>query len=173
MIMHSIPQISFVLDRSSEAAAEAELEASCTDDVELEYWKTGLYYSDSKPLMFKIESLAKSPLVHWQKKEGVLIMASPNNQGKKIICQLVDLVLSVINEWFPGLAEGEHGSTYPEQEVPCFECTKLNRPRPFVFKVEQCMPEIFKSKTTIECGYHNDDPAKNHTVSLADVVPDL
>ena len=142
-------------------------------DIQLDYWRTGLVYNDPEPLMFRIESIAKSPLKCWEKKDGVLIVASPNNQGKKIIGQLVDLVLSLINEWYPGLAEGQHGSTSLEQKVPCFECLKLGRHNPFEFKVEQCLPEIAKNKTTIECGYECDDPAKNHTVLLADIVPDL
>ena len=142
-------------------------------DIQLDYWRTGLVYNDPEPLMFRIESIAKSPLKRWEKKDGVLIVASPNNQGKKIIGQQVDLVLSLINEWYPGLAEGQHGSTSLEQKVPCFECLKLGRPNPFEFKVEQCLPEIAKNKTTVECGYECDDPAKNHTVSLADIVPDL
>ena len=142
-------------------------------DIQLDYWRTGLVYNDPEPLMFRIESIAKSPLKRWKNKDGVLIVASPNNQGKKIIGQLVDLVLSLINEWYPGLAEGQHGSTSLEQKVPCFECLKLGRPNPFEFKVEQCLAEIAKNKTTIECGYEHDDPAKNHTVLLADIVPDL
>ena len=82
-------------------------------DIQLDYWRTGLVYNDPEPLMFRIESIAKSPLKCWEKlkKDGVLIVASPNNQGKKIIGQLVDLVLSLIYEWYPGLAEGQHGST--------------------------------------------------------------
>ena len=71
------------------------------------------------------------------------------------------------------LAEGHHGSTSLEQKVPCFECSKLEHPSPFELEVEQCLPEIAKNKTTIECGFERDDPAKNHTVSLADIVPDL
>ena len=39
--------------------------------------------------------------------------------------------------------------------------------------MEQCLPVISKNETTIKCGYFHDDPAKNHTVSLADIVPDL
>ena len=66
-------------------------------DIQLDYWRTGLVYNDPEPLMFRIESIAKSPLKPWEKKDGVLIVASPNNQGKKIIGQLVDLVLSLIN----------------------------------------------------------------------------
>ena len=143
-------------------------------DIQLDYWRTGLYYNDPEPLMFRIESLAKSPLKRWEKKDGILIVASSNNHGKKIIGQLVDLVLSLIHEWYPGLAEGQHGTTSLEQKVPCFECLKLGRPDPFEFKVvEHCMPEISKNRTTIECGYHKNDPATNHTVSLADIVPDL
>ena len=139
-------------------------------DIQLDYWRTGLYYSDPEPLMFRIESLAKSSLRRCDKKDGVLIVASPNNHGKKIIGQLVDLVLSLIHEWYPGLAEGPG----LEQMVPCFECLKQGRLDPFEFKVvEHCMPEISKNRTTIECGYHKNDPATNHTVSLADIVPDL
>ena len=141
-------------------------------DIQLDYWRTGLFYSDPEPLMFRIESLAKSPLGH-QEKDGVLIVTSLNNHSKKIIGQLVDIVLSLIHEWYPGLAEGQHGTTCLEQ-VPCFECLKQGRPEPFEFKVvEHCMPEISKNRTTIECGYHRNDLATNHTVSLANIVPDL
>ena len=143
-------------------------------DIQLEYWRTGLCYNDPEPLTFWIESLARSPHSRRDKKDGILIMASSNNQGKRIIGQLVDLVISLINEWYPGLTEGHHGGNNNlEQRVPCFECVKLGRLKPFEFHVEQCLPLIAKSQTTIECGYHRDEPAKNHTVSLADIVPDL
>ena len=143
-------------------------------DIKLEYWRTGLYYNDPD-VMFRIESYAKIPNTRREKRDGILIVTSPNNQGKKIIGQLVDLVISLINEWYPGLAEGQHGGhgSSLEQRVPCFECIKMNREKPFEFLVEQCMPVIAKSQTTIECGYHRDEPTKNHTVSLADIVPDL
>ena len=142
-------------------------------DIQLDYWRTGLFYSDPE-LMFRIESLAKSPLGRQEKKDGVFIVASRNNQGKKIIGHLVDVVLSLIHEWYPSLAEDQHGTTSLEQKVPCFECLKQGCSEPFEFKlVEHCMPEISKNRTTIECGYHKNDLATNHTVSLADIVPDL
>ena len=140
-------------------------------DIQLEYWHSGLYYKDPG-IMFRIESLIKSPQAR-QKKDGVLIVTSPNNEGKKIIGQLVDLVVALINEWYPGLAENQHGATNLEQRIPCFECVKMKRPKPFEFRQEQCLQMIVKNQTTIECRYDRDDPAKNHTVSLADVVPDL
>ena len=143
-----------------------------TKDIHLEYWQTGLYYSDPE-MMFRIESLTDSKLYKREKKEGVHVIASANNSGKKIIGQLIDLVVLLIWEWYPGLQEGKHGSNGLEQKVPCFECIKLGRAKPFEFKVEQCLPMIAKNETIMKCGYFCDDPAKNHTISLADIVPDL
>ena len=141
-------------------------------DIHLQYWRTGLFYEDPE-IMFRIESLLGSKQFKRETKDGVLLIASANNSGKKIIGQLVDLVVSLVCEWYPGLQEGKHGSNGLEQKVPCFECIKHGRARPFEFKVEQCLPVIAKNETTMECGYFRDDPAKNHTVSLADIVPDL
>ena len=142
--------------------------------IHLEYWRTGLFYSDPA-IFFCIESLlGSSQFRREESKDGVLIVASPNSHGKKIIGQLVDLVVSLVNEWYPGLTEGPHGGTSGlEQKVPCYECLKQGRPKPFEFKVEQCLPKIAMNQMTIECGYFRDDPAKNHTVPLADIVPDL
>ena len=141
-------------------------------EIYLEYWRTGLYYKDPE-IMFRVESLLNSKKGKRETKDGVLLIASANNTGKKIISQLVDLVVSLVNEWYPGLQEGKHGSSGLEQKVPCFECVRLNRAKPFEFKVEQCLPVIAKNETTMECGYFRDDPARNHTVSLTDIVPDL
>ena len=141
-------------------------------NLQLEYWRTGLYYNDLQ-VMFRIESFSKCKHVRREQKDGVLIVASPNIHGKKIIGQLVDLVLSLIREWYPGLAEGCHTTNNLEQRVPCFECVKAKRHSPFEFHVDQCLSTITNGQTTIECGYHKDGVIKNHTVLLADIVPDL
>ena len=141
-------------------------------EIQLEYWRTGLFYKDPE-IMFRIESLLGSKQFKRESKDGVLVVASANNSGKKIFGQLVDVVVSLVAEWYPGLQEGKHGSNGLEQKVPCVECIKQGRPKPFEFKVEQCLPVIAKNETTMECGYYRDDPAKNHTVSLADIVPEL
>ena len=141
-------------------------------EIHIEYWRTGLYYRDPE-IMFRIESLTGTKHFKREKKEGVHVVASANKSGKKIIGQLVDLVVLLVSEWYPGLQEGKHGSNGLEQKVPCFKCIKLGRPTPFEFKVEQCLPMIAKNEMTMECGYFRDDPVKNHTVSLADIVPDL
>ena len=140
--------------------------------IQLEYWRTGLLYKDPD-VLFRIESLAGYKRFPAGKKDGVLIIASPNNIGKKIIGQLVDLVLSLVNEWYPGLQDGAGPTSGLEQRVPCYECLKLGKTKPFEFRVDQCLPEIARNRTTMECGYDRTDPAKNHTVPLADIVPDL
>ena len=141
-------------------------------DIHLEYWRTGLFYKDPH-IMFRMESLLGSKQFKRESKDGVLVIVSANNFGKRIMCQLVDLVVSLVGEWYPGLQEGKHGSSGLEQKVPCYECIKLGRAKPFEFKVEQCIPMIARNETTMECGYFRDDPAKNHMVSLGDIVPDL
>ena len=143
------------------------------NDIHLEYWRTGLYYKDVE-IMFRVESLRGTKQFERESsKDGVLITASSNNSGKKIIGQLVDLVVSLVGEWYPGLQEGEHGSNGLKQKVPCLECIKQRNPKPFEFKIEDCLPIIARNETTMECGNFRDDPAKNHTVYLADIVPDL
>ena len=142
-----------------------------TKNIHLEYWQTGLHYKDPE-IMFRIESLADIKHFKREGKNGILVIASANNSGKKIIGQLVDLVVLLVGEWYPGLQEGKHGSNGLEQMVPCFECIKQGRNQPFEFKVEQCLPVIAKNET-MECSFFSDDPAKNHIVSLADIVPDL
>ena len=145
-------------------------------DIQLEYWSSGLYYKDPE-VLFQIESIAKSSLIQQEKSEGnrdgILIAASYNDQGRKVIGQLVDQVISLVNEWYPGLSEDQKSSTSLNQRVPCFECIKLKHPVPYEFCVDLCFLLISNSKTAIECGYYRDQPAKNHTVSLADIVPDL
>ena len=63
--------------------------------VYLDYWETGMVYSDPE-VNFKIESLSASTK-YPDNKDGVLIIASPNEKGMKIIGHLIDLVASISN----------------------------------------------------------------------------
>lgn len=132
-------------------------------NTQLEYWQTGLYYHDTQSLLFHIEALAKQP---GAKKGGIFIKSSRNKQGMKILGQLADLAMSLIYKWYPGLVD----STIVEQKVPCIECIKIDRPVPFQFGVNHCLVAVANNHTTVEC---KDDPTQNHTVSLADITPDL
>ena len=140
-------------------------------DVQIDYWCRGVYYCDTE-VMFRIESLAESKIarVHTdERKEGILIVTSHDDQGKRILGKLVNLVTSLVQYWYPDLAN----QYCLEQRVACFECIKLKYPIPFDFRVEDCLSEILNHKTAINCGYYQDDPAVNHTVFLTDIVPDL
>ena len=164
--------------------------------IHLQYWRTGLFYSDPD-VMFRIESLAgsgsgsgsksesksesgsesesgpESGSCQEESRDGVLIVTSPTGLGKKIMGQLVDLVLSLITEWYPGIQEGVGPSTGLEQKVPCYECLKMGRTDPFEFCIKDCVDLIENNQTsTIECGY-DENPARNHSAFLADIVPDL
>ena len=142
--------------------------------IKLIYWGQGLFYLDPH-LSFRIESLRSSGRSCQARagNDGILIETSPNNHGKKIIGQLVDIVTSLVNEWYPGLQEGVGPTTGLEQRVPCYECLKIGAEKPFEFIVEKCLPSITRNLTTIECGANKDEPLRNHTVKLDDIVPDL
>ena len=135
-------------------------------DIHLEYWRTGLYYKDPE-IMFRIESLTGNKRFKRGSSDGVAITAFLNDTGRKIICQLIDLVITLIREWYSGLKKGM------KQAVPCLECIKQGRPMPFEFHIQQCLPAIAKNEKFMECQYFKEDTAKNHTVLLADIVPDL
>ena len=141
------------------------------EDLKLHYWREGVFYRDPG-VMFKIESLAKSHHFRKGKGDGVLLIASPTNEGKQIVGQLVDIVLALVNEWYPGLNESTQYCCI-EQRVPCFECMKLGRTKPFEFQTEQCLSVIARNEAIMECGYYRNDSPKNHTVELTDIVPDL
>ena len=143
------------------------------EDVHLEYWHTGLYYRDSE-VKFRIvgppigcEPLTGNP------QDSVFIAASHNCVGKKILSQLVDIVMSLIDKWYPALIEDKHGSTGIKQNVPCFECMKLKRPNPYKFRIEQCIAAIVNNKVSVKCGYFCNDEVRNHFVALEDIVPDM
>ena len=139
-------------------------------DFTLLYWKEGIVYKGPE-LSFAVESLGKAKVSTRSSREGIVIIASPNSKGRKLLCQMVDIVLNLIHEWYPGLEENNVNSGV-EQRVPCYECRKLGREKPFEFKIDQYMSIITSNRPQIECGYER-EPSKNHKVSLVDIMPDL
>ena len=96
---------------------QSEVSASYDiQQIHLDYWKVGMVYQD-REVAFRIESLAASKK-YPEKKDRVVIVASPGKMGMKIIGQLVDLVVLLVGEWYPGLAENSSSSL--QQMVPCY-----------------------------------------------------
>ena len=139
-------------------------------DFTLLYWKEGIVYKGPE-LSFAVESLGKAKVSPRTSRDGIVIIASPNGKGTKLICQLVDIILNLIHEWYPGLEEN-NATSGVEQRVPCYECRKLGREKPFEFKIDQYMSIITSNRPQIECGYVR-EPSKNHKASLVDIMPDI
>lgn len=175
-IMHSVPQVQCVMEKTVSAEKGGEvisipnssfvLTSNCFNQdssfsseldvtqVQLQYWRTGILYRD-RDVAFKIESLMNSQKYDG---EGVLIMASPNINGRKIFGQLIDIATSLFQEWYRG------GKI--SQISPCFDCKKQDTFPLAFLHIDQCLQAISKGKSTVECSNH-------HLVRLCDLVPDL
>ena len=136
---------------------------SSMSDAKVLFWRTGLFYQDGQ-LFFRVESLSHTK----HKKEGIEITATSSLLGRKMVSQILDFVRSLVKDWYPGLED--RGPL--EQTVLCCECMKLKRADPYQFDVQRCLSLIGQNIASINCGYSG-DPAVNHSVILADIVPDL
>ena len=139
-------------------------------DIHFEYWQKGLYYRDPE-IMFRIESVLESEQSRQDIKDGVLITASANNEGRRVYGQLIDLVVSLVSEWYPGLQKGKNGSYGLEQRPLCSECIKEGRQSPFEFDMKHCLSVIAENEVRIDCGYFL-ELAKNHKALLSNIIPD-
>ena len=181
-LMNSIPQARFALDTmfpSNQKQGKQQflpnslsLPLTATEsfdekDILLEYWSTGLHYQDSH-VMFRVESLSGNKKFCKENSEGVLIMTLSSDVGKQIFGQLVNLTVTLINQWYPGL----RNSPGFKQRVPCSECMKQGRNIPYEFTVEQCLMFVTKGVKSAECGFFEISNT-NHSVDLPDIVPDL
>ena len=141
-----------------------------TSEIQLEFWQTGLYYSDPD-VTFKIQYRPGSK----KSSDRIIVTASRNSTGIKAISQLIDVVMSLIREWyrFPYSHGHKHGPSGLKQIIPCYECAKLGRSWPFEFDVEQCLLAIVDDHRTMECSYFQGNSKKNHSVAIEDIAPDL
>ena len=161
----------FKLDKESfHAACRTDLPTNFDPtQARVVYWRTGLFYQ-GLDVVFRLESLAGSLSPGKPKREGVVIAASPSTMGKRIVGVLIDLVTTLVNGWYPGM-QSDDG--HLEQIVLCPGCVRMKRPEPYGFDVQKCLTLVGNKMTTIDCVCVHDEPAKNHTVPLASVVPDL
>ena len=160
----------FQLDEDCFRAACATALPSNFDPSEarVTYWRTGMFYQDHD-VIFRVESLSGAMRGRGLK-EGVVIAVSPSTVGRRIVGVLIDLVTNLVNYWYPG-KQSERGPL--AQVVLCPECLRTNCPVPYEFDVQNCLTSVYKKETTIQCCVAGDNSPKNHTVSLASVVPDI
>ena len=135
------------------------------------YWESGFFFDD-RELAFRVESLSESRMKYVTEEHGILMVASPycpkypKNEGVRIICQLVDMAMSLLRDLYPGLTE-------IKQRIPCYECVRMHRQNSYEFTAQECWAAMEDQKTTIECKYDRRDLTKNHTMVISEVVPDM
>ena len=127
------------------------------------YWRTGLFYQDPH-VIYRVQFLFET-----HHKQGIEITVSTSPLGRIIVGQFIDFIGTLVKDWYPGLED--RGPL--EQTVLCCECLKLKRSNPYQFNVQDCHVLINQNITTIDCGYFKDPSVENHSVPLADIVPDL
>ena len=137
-------------------------------DARVTYWRTGMFYQDPD-VTFRVESLSGAMRGRHQK-QGVFIAVTSATVGRKIVGVLIDLITNLVNDWYPGM-QSQRGPL--AQVVLCPECLRTNCPVPYEFDVQNCLAAFYKKETTIQCCVAGDNSPKNHTISLARVVPDL
>ena len=183
--MKAIPELSSNLTRfhsgnevkanNGDGEAEEEVTVSshdssiAADTLQFDIWQCGLHYSDSE-VMLRVEALEAVRPSRLEKSEGVLIVASPSEKGRRIVQTLLRSVVYIIKAWYPALDDGRlvtHG-----QKIDCPQCLKLNKHDPFQFVVENVLRDLSVDKTLLQCGYHTGSAA-NHTVNITDVIISL
>ena len=133
-------------------------------DVELVYWREGIVCK-SPELNLCVEALHNCGIENKINSNGILIMASPSPKGKNTLCLLVDIIMSLIHEWYPGLEEVGCNEGV-KQIVPCYECLKMMYTLPHEFHIDAYKSLIISNRLKINC-------SNSHSVALADVMPDL
>lgn len=134
-----------------------------TFQAKLIYWRRGLFYQ-SNQVFFRVESLSHTK----HKEEGVQITATVSVVGRTLVSQILDFIGALAKDWYPGLQD--RGPL--KQIILCCECMRLKRASPYHFDVQSCLNLISQNVASIDCMYSR-DPSENHSVLLADIVPDL
>lgn len=129
------------------------------DNTEVFCWSEGVVYKGPE-LSFSVEPFHKINFEFQTVCNGITITTSPNEKGVKTMCELIDIIINLINIWYPTLA------SYIEQYVPCYECHKLGCDEPYEFNVIH-----YKSIAGI-CSYIECEHCQK-AVKLTDILPDL
>ena len=184
-IMYFIPQVWFTLTAATSAPSEVPKDASalslvpsvlfvpcegrfCNEQqlsfaefskAKLLYWSTGLFYQDPT-VTFKVELKSS---------KHILIAVSQSALGIKVVGQLLDLVFSLMSNWYVEMRDKDG------QTVLCHECIRTKTPDPYHFDVHDCLTLVTtQNKMVAECHHHRPaERAQTHSVNLARLIPDL
>ena len=185
MLLHLVPEIKAKLPNTNPNASPIKPQENGGGDggavtwatveaeiplMHLVYWRTGIAYWDTRVVM-RVESMSGSQHFSREGKEGVAIIVSRNEAGERLLCQAVDIVMVLANDWYPYVqGRARHGNGIHHFAV-CSKCLDLHRPLPYEFNLTDCLAHLSKNRGAIECGYGK--PSENHMTPLADLVPEL
>jgi serine/threonine protein kinase len=151
------PNVQISLPQVDAQAAHSMIQIG---DVTLKYWKTGICYQ-SPDLYFSTEDLC-----NLEKGNGVWLTASLNEVGCKVYGQLIDLVNSLVADWYHGLLESKNMEQGLVHRITCTSCLERGVPDPKIFERSELVRYITENSSTLYC-------PKDHEVALVDIVPDL
>ncbi|ELU14390.1 hypothetical protein CAPTEDRAFT_224870 [Capitella teleta] len=125
---------------------------------QINFWKTGVIVSFVQDLTFTVHSFSKRARL-----ECVEIAVPPSPHGAKLLGQIVDIIDSLIEEWFPGLlGVSPTGHSLVQCCAPCIQCPRL---RPHVFSLNELLKQS-ETSDEIRC------PKHDALVPLALLAPD-
>ncbi|XP_057306115.1 leucine-rich repeat serine/threonine-protein kinase 2-like isoform X1 [Hydractinia symbiolongicarpus] len=135
---------------------------------EIKYWKEGIYVLWSREDFFLIGQQCDVPACN--DRCMFEIFTSVTQYGFKLLGVLVDLIDSLVEEWYPGLAGDsiEGNNTMIKRLCPCYSC--LDKDEPYTFYLNDCVTASYTSDT-IECP--NCGPRLISTVAPDSVFSDL
>lgn len=135
------------------------------------FWSTGVHYQDME-VEFILESLSHSEQLTHERKEGVVIVVSATDQGKRLIGQLTDMITTLIAELYPSNS-GCNTIFSVEETMPCSTCIRMRRPLPFEFHLEHCLSALAQEHQLLECDCVSSTYGGCHKTALADLAPDV
>lgn len=135
-------------------------------EIKFALWRHGLHYSDPE-VTFRVEALPTLRPRRCETSPGVLIVASPNDQGRRVVQAAVRSVVYIVKAWFPMLDDGRLVTL--GQKVKCPQCVEVGSSEPFYFVVETVIQELSRNSTSIQCGSQGNETG-NHVISTTDLI---
>ena len=121
------------------------------DDVQTGCWAKGLFYWNHYNGVF---------FYFHAHEQSLKLVTSYNSKGRNLLCHIIAVVQSCIDDWYPGLQL--------VSVAPCNVCLKNDESPLSHFHIEDCIDYVVRGNpsVTLAC-------PKSHLLSLQDLIPDL
>ena len=148
----------------------ANINCISTDDQEVRFWRTGIFYKD-RAIFFRVEGeifssdhCTSSSLVSAtceevsQTSHCITITTLPGTEGLQICAYLTDLCDKLLSEWYQGFFP-HCGKNSVQHLIPCVRCLSEKKVNPTIFSKEKIVENMEKSaEKKSRCGIHENQP---------------